>query len=137
MSIFTTTAEAEHFLGRPWELLGEDPEIGPKLGSLEKVLGAEYVDPEGSIRIHCTGGTVRVERGTAGQPGDVILHMSGDTGHRFWQGAVNIPVALSSQQVKVEGKMSDVMSILPFLSRGFEKYKRFLVDEDRAELVGR
>jgi hypothetical protein len=137
MSIFTSTEEAEHFLGRPWELLGEDPEIGPKLGSLDKVLGADYVEPEGSIRIHCTGGTVRVERGTAGQPGDVILEMSADTGHRFWQGAVNIPIALSTQQVKVEGKMSDVMSILPFLSKGFEMYTQVLRDEDRAELIGR
>jgi hypothetical protein len=137
MSIFTSTEEAEHFLGRPWELLGEDPQVGPKLGALDKVLGADYVDPDGSLRIHCTGGTVRVERGTAGQPGDVILQMSADTGHRFWQGAVNIPMALSKQEVTVEGKMSDVMSILPYLSKGFEKYKQVLEEENRTELIGR
>jgi hypothetical protein len=137
MAIFTNTEEAEHFLGRPWELLGEDPEIGPKLGGLGKTLGAEYVDPEGSLRIHCADGSVRVERGTAGEPGDVILHMDADTGHRFWQGAVNIPLALSRQQVKVEGKMSDVMSILPYLNAGFEKYKQFLREEQREELIGR
>lgn len=137
MSVFTTTEEAEHFLGRPWELLGEDPVVGPKIGSLEKVLGAEYEDPRASLRIYCTGGTVRVERGVTDQPGDVILSMAADTGHRFWQGAVNIPMALSKQEVKVDGKMSDVMLVLPYLGAGYDMYKQFLKDEGREELIGR
>jgi hypothetical protein len=136
MSIFKTTDEAEYFLGRPWEMLGEDPEIGPKLGSLNKVLGAEYQNPSGSIRIHCMDNQVRVERSTAGQPSDIVLAMDADVGHRFWQGAVNMPLALSKRQVTVEGKMSDVMSILPFLGPGFEMYKAFLHAEGRDDLVG-
>jgi hypothetical protein len=136
MSVFKTTTEAEYFLGRPWEMLGEDPDIGPKLGALNKVLGADYQNPGGGVRVHCKDGTVRVERGTAGQPGDIILSMDADVGHRFWQGAVNIPMALSKQQVKVEGKMSDVMSILPFLGPGFEMYKGFLHAEGRDDLIG-
>jgi hypothetical protein len=136
MGVFKTTEEAEHFLGRPWELLGEDPVIGPKFAALNKVMGAEYEEPQASIRIHCKDGTVRVERGTAGEPCDLTLHMASDTGHRFWQGAVNIPMALSKQQVKVDGKMSDVMSILPFMSPGFAMYKQCLKDEGREDLIG-
>ena len=136
MSIFKTPDEVEYFLGRPWEMLGEDPEIGPKLGSLNKVLGADYENPSASIRIHCTNNQVRVERGTAGQPSDIVLAMDADVGHRFWQGAVNMPVALSRGQVTVGGKMSDVMSILPFLGRGFEMYKAFLHAEGRDDLIG-
>jgi hypothetical protein len=63
--------------------------------------------------------------------------MASDTGHRFWQGSVNIPLALSKQEVSVDGKMSDVMLALPFLGPGYELYKQHLKDAGREDLLGR
>jgi hypothetical protein len=135
--VFTSTDEAEQFLGRPWELLGDDPEIGPKLGALDRVLGAEYEDPKAVLRIICKDGTVKVERGSQVPEPDVMLQMTADTGHRFWQGAVNIPMALAKKDVAAVGKMSDVMKVLPFLNPGFDLYKQYLRDQNREDLLGR
>lgn len=136
MSVFADVAEAEQILGRPWELLGEDPEVGPKIGALNKVYVAEYEDPAAKLTIYCADGTVRVERGVSGEA-DATLRMSADTGNRFWQGAVNLPMALAKKEVALDGKMSDVMACLPYLGPGYELYKQYLHDQGREDLIGR
>src|SRR5258706_4518737 len=46
MGVFKDGEEASQFIGRIWELLGEDPDIGPKLVATNLVLRGRYTDPE-------------------------------------------------------------------------------------------
>lgn len=135
MGAFKDTEEAEHFLGAIWERMGADPDLGPKLESVNSTMRAIYTDPPGQVTIACKPGGVVVERGETSTEPVVTLHMAADMGNRFWLGSVNMPMALSRGQIKSEGQMSDIMKLLPMLKPAFVLYKQILVDEGRPELA--
>ena len=135
MGVFKDGNEASQFIGRIWELIGEDPDIGPKLVATNLVLRGTYTDPEYQVTVSCGDGSVKVEHGESGTAPDVTLLLTADMGHRFWLGALNLPMALARREIQLEGKMSEVMKVLPFLKPGFQIYRDHLVREGRAELL--
>jgi hypothetical protein len=135
MGVFKDTDEAARFIGRIWELLADDPEIGPKLAATNLVMRGVYTDPEYQVTVLCRDGAVKVEHGESDIVADASLLLAADMGHHFWLGAVNLPMALARGQIKAEGKMSEIMKVLPFLKPGFQIYRDHLVREGRAELL--
>jgi putative sterol carrier protein len=135
MGVFKDSTEASQFIGRIWELLADDPDIGPKLAATNLVMRGSYTDPDYVVTIYCQAGSIKVEHGDTTTEADATLILSADTGHRFWLGAVNLPMALARGQVKAEGKMSEVMKVLPFLKPAYDIYRAHLVAAGRDDLL--
>ncbi len=135
MGVFKDADEAAQFIGRIWELLGEDPDVGPKLAATNLVLRGVYTDPVYQVTILCVNGCIKVEHGETDVEADAALLLTADMGHHFWLGAVNIPMALARGQIKAEGKMSEIMKVLPFLKPAFQIYRDHLVREGREDLL--
>lgn len=135
MGVFKNADEAGRFIGHIWELLGEDPDVGPKLAATNLVMRGVYTDPVYQVTIVCKDGAVKIEHGESDIEADATLILSADTGHHFWLGAVNIPMSLARGQIKAEGKMSEIMKVLPFLKPAFQIYKDYLVREGREDLL--
>ena len=135
MGVFKDGNEASQFIGRIWELIGEDPDIGPKLVATNLVLRGRYTDPEYQVTVSCRDGSVKVEHGESGTAADVTLLLSADMGNRFWLGAVNMPMALARREIQLEGKMSEVMKVLPFLKPAFAIYRSHVVASGREDLL--
>ncbi|MHB1710605.1 MAG: SCP2 sterol-binding domain-containing protein [Acidimicrobiales bacterium] len=135
MGVFKDTAEAEKFLGGIWEKIGEDPDLGPKLEAADIIMRGAYEDPVATVTITCKPGGISVECGETATEPDATLIMPADMGNRFWLGAVNLPMALARGQIKAEGKMSDIMKLLPLLKPAFQIYREFLKVEGREELL--
>src|SRR4051812_9812105 len=114
MAVFKDADEASQYIGRIWELIGDDPGIGPKLGATNLVMRGSYPDIDYQVTITGRDGSVKVEHGETDTVPDATLILSSDMGHRFWLGAVNLPMALARGQIKAEGKMSEIMKTLPF-----------------------
>jgi hypothetical protein len=135
MGVFKDQDEAARFIGRIWELLGDDADIGPKLAASNQVLRGSYTDPVYQVTITCKDGAVKVEHGENDLEADATLILTADTGHHFWLGAVNIPMALARGQIKADGKMSAIMKLLPILKPGYAIYRDHLVREGREDLL--
>jgi hypothetical protein len=135
MGLFKDSNEAAEFIGRIWELMGDDPDIGPKLAATNLVLRGVYTDPSYQVTVICSDGSIRVQHGASEVVPDVTLHLTADLGHRFWLGAVNLPMALARGQIKADGKMSEVMKTLPFLKPAYQIYRDHVVGEGRDDLL--
>lgn len=135
MPVFTDTDEAAQYLGRIWELLAADPEIGPKLAATNLVLRGRYTDPDFQATVTCRDGSVKVEYGESDAQPDVTLTLSADTGHRFWLGSLNLPMAMARKQVQTDGKMSAVMKVLPFLKPAYGIYRDHCTAQGREDLL--
>jgi hypothetical protein len=135
MGAFKDTEEVEKFLGGIWEKMGSDADLGPKLRAANTVMRANYTDPPAQVTITCDASGVTVDRGSSDKTAIATLNMAADMGNRFWLGAVNLPMALSRGQITSEGKMSEIMKLLPMLKPAFALYKQMLADEGRPELA--
>ena len=91
MGVFKDADEAAAFIGRIWELLADDPEVGPKLAATGLVLRGIYTDPVYQVTIVCSEGSIKVVHGETDIQSDAALLLTGDMGHHFWLGAVNTP----------------------------------------------
>jgi len=66
---------------------------------------------------------------------EINLKMSADDAHRFWQGKLNMTVALAKKQVQVAGPMAKMMKLLPALRPAFPRYVEFLQANGHADKV--
>jgi hypothetical protein len=135
MGAFKDSEEAEYFLGAIWERMAADPDLGPKLESVNSTMRAIYTDPAAQVTIACKPGGVVVERGETATEPAVTLHMAADMGNRFWLGAVNMPMALSRGQITTAGQMGDIMKLLPMLKPAFALYRGILEEAGRSDLA--
>ncbi|MEW6475465.1 MAG: SCP2 sterol-binding domain-containing protein [Actinomycetota bacterium] len=135
MPYFTSSDEAAQYIGKVWELIGEDPDLGPKLGNANLVMKGVYSDPPLEVTIECRDGKVVSHIGDCAVEADATLTMAADTGHKFFLGALNLPLAMAKGQVKAEGKMTSVMKLLPFMKPAFTRYREYLKEQGREDLL--
>jgi putative sterol carrier protein len=65
----------------------------------------------------------------------VQLRMSSDNSNRFWQGKLNFTLAMTQRKVKLDGKRSLALKLLPLTSPLFDTYKATLRDAGRDDLL--
>ena len=93
MAYFSDAQEVYETIGKLFQDLAGDEELGPKFRKANTIVRYEYREPDSTI-------TVRLQEG---QPGDVdfgesdmepevTMSMEADTAHRFWLGQVNVTV---------------------------------------------
>jgi putative sterol carrier protein len=70
-----------------------------------------------------------------GMPSGVQLRMSSDNSNRFWQGRLNFTLAMAQRKVKLKGKRSVALKLLPLIAPLFETYKQLLKDAGREDLL--
>ncbi|WP_020501742.1 SCP2 sterol-binding domain-containing protein [Sciscionella marina] len=137
MAIFQSADEmfgiVEPFLGK----VTSDPELGPKFVKANTSFRVDYHDPSGTLVIDATGDPVRVLTGAEATAADteVALSMSGDDGHKFWLGDLNLPISLAKRKVKTSGNLTKMLGLLPVLTPAYAQYKAYLKDIGRDDLL--
>jgi putative sterol carrier protein len=86
-----------------------------------------YTDPEARTLVDCTVDPPRVVNDPPDDAeAEISLKMSADDAHRFWQGKLNMTVALAKKQVQVAGPMGKMLKLLPAMRPAFPRYREFL-----------
>lgn len=137
MAVFATTEELYDVLTPFYESLTNDPEIGPKFVKANTSFRINHTAPEGVFLLDATQDPAVLtvgEEALAGEPA-VDLTMSGDDGHKFWLGKLNLPVALATRKIKVSGGVTSLMGLVPALAPAYDKYKAYLVTLGRSAEV--
>ena len=130
---FTDAAEVRKYLGGIFEAAFADPEIGPKLKDTGIVLKTVYTEPEAIVIIDTTTGTV--SEGTADSEATAEMYMTADTGNAYWQGKVNLPLAMAKSKIKVQGNVASLLKLAPLGKKLFPRYVETLTADSRQDLL--
>ena len=136
MPYFKDADEVYATLGKLFQDLAVDDELGPKFRKANTIVRYEFQDPDSAI-------TVRLQED---QPGDVdfgesqmepevTMAMAADTAHRFWLGQVNITVALARGQIKAKGPVAKILKLVPLTKPVFPRYQAELEAQGRDDLI--
>jgi len=68
-------------------------------------------------------------------PPDVTFESPADVGHTFWQGKLNVPMALARGQVKARGAIARALKLLPLLPPLYQMYREVLVARGEGDLL--
>lgn len=130
---FSDPSEVRKYLGGIFETAFADAEIGPKLKATGIVLKTVYTEPDAVLIIDTTSGTVY--DGDESTPASAAMRMQADTGNAYWQGKVNLPLAMAKSKIKVEGNVASLLKLAPLGKKLYPKYVEMLQADGRDDLV--
>lgn len=121
---YGTADEVDAHLGKLLRSIVADPAELARLQRVDAVVQWRLTDPEATLTVDLRrGGEPRVELGSPEQPPDVVLHMDGDTAHRFWQDELSMTAALAGGQISTEGPVAMILRLVVLLRPAFGRYR--------------
>ena len=137
MALFSDPQDVYDTLGRLIVEIVADEELGPKFRKADTIVRYEYSDPESVITVRLQEGTPSdVDFGDSEMEPEVTMRMAADAAHRFWLGQVNVTVALARGEIKAEGPVAKILSLVPLAKPVFPRYKAQLEAQGRSDLLG-
>jgi alcohol dehydrogenase len=118
-----------------YELLKDNPEIGPQLAQSDLCVQFRYKNPSAVITIDATGDDIEIIKGAFDGRPEVTLTMKADFAHQFWHGKANLVTALTRRQVAAKGNVPKTIKLLPILKPSYALYPKFLVKKGLRHLV--
>ena len=135
MSVFTSADEVYTFIGGMFEKAVHEPSFVEATKGTGLVVHLIQTDPDSEMIIDFPAQKVLMGDATAGVPSTVTLRMSSDNSNKFWQGKLNFTLAMAQRKVKLDGKRSVALKLLPLTAPLFETYIQTLKDAGRGDLL--
>jgi hypothetical protein len=137
MTTFASADEMYRIVTPYLEALTSDPVVGPKFVAANTSFRVTYTHPDGVFLLDATQNPAVVTTADAAVAGhaEVALTMTADDGHKFWLGDLNLPIALARRKLKIDGPVTKLFGLLPALQPAYAKYRSYLSDIGREELV--
>jgi putative sterol carrier protein len=133
---FKDADEVYATIGKLFQDLAVDDEMGPKFRQANTILRYEFSDPDSTITLRLQEGQPGdVDFGDSDMEPDVTMSMAADTAHRFWLGQVNVTVALARGQIKAQGPVAKILKLVPLAKPAFPRYKALLEAQGRGDLA--
>ncbi|KUI34243.1 SCP2 sterol-binding domain-containing protein [Mycobacterium sp. GA-2829] len=131
---FASSDEVVKYIGGIFEAAFEDPEIGPKLVETGLVVAFDFTDPQAVVLIDMANKTVH-SAVDAGKEPTATMSMTADTGNAYWQGKVNLPLAMAKKKIKVEGNVASLLKLAPLGKKLYGPYVERLKADGRDDLL--
>jgi putative sterol carrier protein len=135
VSTFKDADEVYTYIGRAFELAVSDEKFVQATKDGNLVVLITQTDPAATILVDFPGQKVLCGDAATGATSTVQLKMSSDNANKFWQGKLNFTLAMAQRKVKLEGKRSTALALLPLTESIFAKYKALLVESGRSDLL--
>jgi putative sterol carrier protein len=131
---FKDSAEVAKYIGGIFETAFDDEEIGPKLVATGLVVAFDFTDPEALVVIDMANKAVRdgLEGGAAPT---ATMSMTAETGNGYWQGKVNLPLAMAKKKIKVDGNVASLLKLAPLGKKLYPSYIERLKNDGRDDLL--
>ena len=135
MSTFKDAEEVYSYIGKAMEACVVEPNFveATKDGSL--VVKIIQTNPDATIIVDFPGQKVLCGDAAVDAPSTVQLRMSSDNANRFWQGKLNFTLAMAQRKLKLDGKRSTALGLLPLTGPIFDQYKTILAEAGRDDLL--
>jgi putative sterol carrier protein len=133
---FKDADEVYATIGKLFQDLAVDDELGPKFRKANTIVRYEFSDPDSVVTVRLQEDQPGdVDFGESQMEPDVTMSMSADTAHRFWLGQVNITVALARGEIKAKGPVAKILKLVPLAKPVFPRYKAQLEAQGRDDLA--
>ena len=132
--LFTSPREFKQVIDRVFEMMSDDPDMGPKLRDADVPQRFEFPDLEMVVNIRAAG---------SGEDGNlywewtddvdwkpkVKMEMSSETANRYFQGKENVAIAIARRRIKTGGDVKAALSLIPITKPVYARYREMLADE--------
>lgn len=130
---FKDPDEVVHYIGGIFETAFATDGIGDKLASTGVVLLVRSTEPDSAFVVDTANR--RVLPDPDGIEPSATMTMSADTQNAYWQGKVNLPVAMARGQIRVSGQVGQLLKLAPLSKPLFAGYVERLQADGRDDLV--
>ena len=131
---FTSEKEFRTVIDQVFEMMDEDPDMGPKLRDADVPQRFEFTDFDLVVNIRAA---------RAGEDGNlhwewsddvdwepkVKMEMSSETANRYFQGKENVAMALARRRIKSGGDVKAALSLIPITKPIYARYREFVEDQ--------
>jgi len=135
LSTFKDADEVYAFIGKAMEACVVEPKFVEATKDGNLVVLIQQTDPEAYVLVDFPGQKVLTGDAAKEATSTVRLRMSSDNANRFWQGRLNFTLAMAQRKVKLEGKRSTALALLPLTDPIFETYRAILTEAGRTDLL--
>jgi putative sterol carrier protein len=134
--VFKDDQEVYRYIGRLFQELVDDDELGPKFQKADTIVQYQYKNPDSQITVKMKEGEEgQVDFGPSEMQPEIVMVMDADTAHKFWLGKVNVTMALAKGQMKAKGPVAKILKLVPLVKPVFPRYQKMLEEEKRDDLV--
>jgi putative sterol carrier protein len=130
---FHDAADVHRYIGGIFREAFEDDEIGPKLRETGIVLQFRFSEPDAVVVVDTVCATVT--DGTGATRPTAVMSTSADTGNAYWQGKVNLPLAMARGRIQVEGNVAGLLKLAPLGKKLYPRYVSALRRDGRVDLL--
>lgn len=130
---FSSPTEVRRYIGGIFEAAFADEALRSKLADTGVVLRSKFSDPDTDILIDLAGSRVLPD-GADATP-TASMTMSAETGNAYWQGKVNLPMAMAKGKIKVEGNVAGLLKLAPLSKQLVPVYIEALKNDGRDDLL--
>ena len=140
MSGFKSADECREVISRAFELMSNDPDMGPKLRDAETPQRWEFPDLELVVNVTAAeegaDGALRWEWSddVSWEP-EVYMTMDSSVANRYFQGKENIAMAVARRRIKTSGNVKKALALVPVTKPVFAQY-RAMVEAEYPHLAG-
>ncbi|GAA0618018.1 SCP2 sterol-binding domain-containing protein [Sporichthya brevicatena] len=135
MAVFKDAEEVYKYIGGAFTAAVNDPKFIEATKGTGLVIRLIQTDPDCEMTIDWEGQKVLTGAAADSVPHNVQLRMSSDNSNRFWQGKLNFTLAMAQRKVKLDGKRSVALKLLPLTGGIFETYLATLQADGRDDLI--
>ena len=139
MSGFKSAAECREVIDRVFQLMSEDPDMGPKLRDAEAPQRWEF--PDLDLVVNVTGAEDGSRDNLRWEWSDdvpwepeVVMTMDSGVANRYFQGKENIAMAVARRRIKTSGNVKKALALVPVTKPVFAKY-RAMIEAEYPHLV--
>ena len=133
MSATPTAEELYKYIGLAFEQAKSDPILLEKLSNIPGVFEILTTEPDGSMIIDMPNLTA--VPGAADGNADCTFRMTGEYANRFWQGDLNLTMAVMRGDIGMEGNMKIVAKAINAQTKLFPTYIELLKKDGRTDLL--
>lgn len=135
MSTFKDADEVYTYIGGMFEKAVHEQSFIDATQGTGLVIHLLQTDPDASMIIDFPDQKVYKGAEAEGKSSTVTLRMSSDNSNKFWQGKLNFTLAMAQRKVKLDGKRSVALKLLPLTQPLFAGYIQNLKDSGREDLL--
>jgi hypothetical protein len=139
VSGFKSADECREVIGRAFELMSTDPEMGPKLREADTPQRWEFPDLQLVVNVTAADDGSRENLrwewsdDVSWKP-EVLMTMDSGIANRYFQGKENIAMAVARRRIKTSGNVKKALALVPVTKPVFAKY-RAMVEAEYPHLV--
>ena len=130
MTGFRSEQEFREVMDQTFQIMSEDPDMGPKLRDADTPQRFEFTDLDLVVNIRA---------GRDGEPNlvwewtddiewepKVRMTMSSETANRYFQGKENVPMAVARRRIKTSGDLKAALALIPITKPIYAQYREYL-----------